>query len=276
MEYKENFFDGLEGYKIYYQQWIPEKAKAVVQIVHGAVEHVGRYKHLIKYLNSANIAVYGNDHRGHGKSEGIRNHIKSFDDYVEDCFTLSQIIKKNHKDLPLFVVGHSMGSLITQRYIIKYQDEVKGAVLSGSGSRLPPLPVYLRIIMKLFSKTWPTFKGPSGIIPEELSSDPESVEDYRTDPLINYKTATVAYGACFLNHYEEIKEKISSIRIPILIQKGELDSIVIDLDELIDDLNKADLTVKIYHNGKHEMYTETKVQREKAFKDFVEWLEKYL
>ncbi len=276
MEIAENFFDGLEGHKIYYQQWIPKKPKAVVQIVHGGVEHIGRYKHLVKYLTSSNLAVYGNDHRGHGKSEGIRNHIRSFDDYVEDCYTLSKIIKKNHKDLPLFIVGHSMGSLVSQRYILKYQEHIEGAVLSGSGTRLPPLPKVSEFLMRFVPKIWPTFKGPSGIKPEELSSDPESIEDYRTDPLINYKTATAAYGACFFNHYTDIKEKMSTVTIPVLIQKGELDTMVIALDELIDDLKHTDLTVKMYPNGKHEMYTETKERREEAFKDFVEWLAKYL
>jgi len=276
MELKEDFFDGLEGHKIYYQKWIPEKPKAVVQIIHGGVEHVGRYKHLINYLTAENIAVYGNDHRGHGKSEGIRNHIKSFDDYVEDCHTLSKIIRKDHKNLPLFIVGHSMGSLVAQRYILRYQKEIKGAVLSGSGTRIPPLPFILQIMVKIFSKIWPTFKGSSGIIPEEISSDPESVEDYKNDPLIMYKFGTVAYGACFFKHYTDIKEKMPTIKIPVLIQKGEFDTMVIDLDELIEDLKNSDLTVKIYPNAKHEMYTETKEKREEAFKDFVQWLEKAL
>ena len=123
MEYKEDYFDGLEGHKIYYQCWIPENPKAVVQICHGGVEHIGRYKHLVSYLTKENLAVYGNDHRGHGKSEGIRNHIMSFDDYVEDLYTLSKIIKKNHKESPLFLVGHSMGSLVAQRYALKYQKD---------------------------------------------------------------------------------------------------------------------------------------------------------
>ncbi|MEE9411041.1 MAG: lysophospholipase [Candidatus Heimdallarchaeota archaeon] len=276
MEHQEAYFEGLDGYRISYQFWKPEQPKAVVQIFHGGLEHIGRYRHLVEYLISENIAVYGNDNRGHGKSEGRKNHIRSFDDYVEDSYSLSKIIKKELKELPLFIVGHSMGSLVAQRYILRYQKEIKGAVLSGSGTRIPPLPLILRIMVKIFSKIWPTFKGSSGIIPEELSSDPESVEDYKTDPLIQYKFGTAAYGSCFIKHYPEIKETMHTIKIPVLIQKGELDTTVIGLDELIKDLKNSDLTVKLYPKAMHEMYTETKEKREEAFKDFVQWLEKFI
>ena len=275
MQYNEDIFLGLKNHKIYYQSWIPEQPKAVVQIIHGGVEHIGRYKHLVDYLTSSGIAVYGNDHRGHGKSEGRRNHIKSFDEFVEDCHKLTDIIKKEQKGKSIFLIGHSMGSLISQRYAIKYQKELKGLVLSGSGTRVP-LSKPIELLARVMVKIWPTFMGPAGIIPEELSSDPESVEDYINDPLINYKKATTAYGFCFLKHYPEIKNKIGTIKIPVLIQKGELDKLVINIQELIDDLKNADLTVKFYPDGWHEMYTETKEKREKAFSDLVQWMKNLL
>ncbi len=275
MQYNENHFQGLKNYKIYYQSWVPEKPKAIVQIVHGGVEHIGRYKHLVDYLTSSGIAVYGNDHRGNGKSEGRRNHIGSFDEFVEDCYQLTKIIKKEQKGKPLFLVGHSMGSLVSQRYAIKYQKELKGLVLSGSGTGVP-LPKPLELLARVMVKIWPTFMGSAGIIPEELSSDPESVEDYINDPLINYKKATASYGYAFVKHYPEIKDKIGAIKIPVLIQKGELDKLVINIDELIDDLKNTDLTVKIYPDGWHEMYTETKEKRDEAFADLEKWINSHL
>ncbi|MCE7741588.1 MAG: alpha/beta hydrolase [Candidatus Heimdallarchaeota archaeon] len=276
MKYTDDFFTGGENHQIYYQSWIPDKPKAIVQIIHGGVEHVGRYKHLVDYLVTKNFAVYGNDHRGHGKSEGRRNHSKSLEDMVDDCNKLTQIIQKENKDIPIFIVGHSMGSLLAQRFAIKHQKEMKGLILSGTGTQVPPLPTFLNIFARIIVKVLPTFKGPAGIIPEELSSDPESVEDYVTDPLINYKQATVRYGLNLIDHYKDVKEKISTIKIPILIQKGELDTMIINLDELTEDLKNTDLTVIIYKNGKHEMYTEIKEKREEAFADLVKWLNAYL
>ena len=273
MEHKQDYFVGEKNHRIFYQAWIHKEPKAIIQIIHGGVEHTGRYKHLVKYLTDNGFAVYGNDHRGHGKSEGRRNHIRSLDDYVVDSFSLTKIIEKNHKDVPIVVIGHSMGSLVAQRYAIKHQEEITGLVLSGSGARIPPLPPALNILARFMNKILPTFKGPAGIVPEELSSDPESVQDYVTDPLINYKQASAAYGLNLIDHYKDVKDKISSIKIPVLIQKGELDTMIIDLDELIDDLKGTEVTVKIYKDSKHEMYTETKEKRDKAFSDLVDWLE---
>ncbi len=276
MEHKEDYFTGLENLKIFYQSWIPKNPKAVVQIIHGGFEHTGRYKHVVERLTSESFMIYGNDHRGHGKSEGKRNHIKSFDEYREDSYTLTKMIKKNHPNLPIFILGHSVGSCVAQRYALKHQEEIKGIILSGSGTGIGIVPSYLRIIARIMAKIYPTFKAPSNLDPNELSHDPESIADYTSDPLINYKTATAAMGLAFMNHYAEIKSKIGDITIPVLIQKGELDETVVGIDELISDLKTEDKTVKIYEGGKHEMYTEIKEKRDVALTDLVEWLNSHL
>lgn len=276
MNHTEAYFTGGKNYQIFYQSWVPDKPKAVVQIIHGAFEHVGRYQKLIDYLVACNIAVYGNDHRGHGKSEGRRNHCDSLDDLVDDCYILTQIIQKEQKGIPIFIVGHSMGSFVGQRFAIKHQEDIKGVVLSGTGTEIPQLPPLLMFTARVLVKIWPTFKGPSGLIPEEISSDPESVENYVNDPLINYKEASIKYGLNMVFNYKEIKDKMSTIKIPVLIQKGDQDNMVIHLDELIEDLKQTDLTVKIYKDSKHEVYTEIKTIREKAFSDLFEWINSHL
>ena len=276
MKTTEAFFTGGKNYQIYYQSWLPDKPKAIVQIIHGGVEHIGRYKLIIEYLVAKNIGVYGNDHRGHGKSEGRRNHSNSLDDMVDDCYILTKIIQKEQGDLPIFLLGHSMGSFVAQRFAIKHQEELKGLILSGSGTAIMPLPTLLNIVARIMVKILPTFTGPSGIIPEEISSDPASVEDYITDPLINYKQASVKYGLNLVDHYKDVKDKISSIKIPVLIQKGDQDTMVIHLEELIEDLNQTEVEVKIYKDSKHEVYTERKEIREEAFSDLVQWLNSHL
>ncbi|MHA2255489.1 MAG: alpha/beta hydrolase [Candidatus Heimdallarchaeaceae archaeon] len=276
MEHKEDYFTGLKNLKIYYQFWIPKEPKAVVQILHGGFEHIGRYKHLVERLTSENFILYGNDHRGHGRSEGKRNHIKSFDEFEEDCFTLSKIIKKKYPKLPFFVLGHSMGSFIAQRYAIYHKDAINGLILSGTGTKVMEIPGFLRILARVMSKIYPSFKAASNLDPNEISSDPESVEDYTSDPLINYSVASASMGVAFMDHYPEVKSRINEIQIPVLIQKGELDTMVLGLDELNADLNPKDKTVKIYKGCKHEMYTEGKNNRDSALSDLVEWLNSHL
>jgi alpha-beta hydrolase superfamily lysophospholipase len=276
MKHTEDYYIGLKNFKIFYQSWVPENPKAVVQIIHGGFEHIGRYRHVIERLTSDNFIIYGNDHRGHGKSEGKRNHIKSFDEYMEDNHTLTKMIKKNHPGMLIFLLGHSMGSCVAQRYAINYQEEINGLILSGSGTGIGIIPIFLRIVAKIMARIYPTFKAASNLDPDELSHDPESIADYTSDPLINYKKATAAMGLAFMNHYPEIKERISKVNIPVLIQKGALDETVVGIDELITDLKTEDKTVKIYENGKHEMYNEIKEKREVALTDLVNWLNSHL
>jgi len=239
-------------------------------------EHSGRYKHIIEALVKANYAVYINDHRGHGKSEGKRNHINSFNEYVDDSYKLTKVIKEKLPNLPLFLIGHSMGSLVSQRFAIQHQEELQGMVLSGSGTRPMDTPQLLVLTAKVLVKIFPTLKLPSGIVPDELSTDPNSVKDYITDPLIHYKKVTVATGVAFMNHYSEIGEKIKTIQIPVLLQKGKKDVLMLGFDELVNDFKTEDLTVKIYDEAKHEVFTERKEIRELVFKDLINWLDSHI
>ena len=106
--------------------------------------------------------------------------------------------------------------------------------------------------------------------------DSESITDYINDPLINYQKATAAMGVTFMDHYKEIKSKIGEINLPILIQKEDLDVMVLGIEELDSDLQSKDKTMKIYKGSKHEVYTETKEKRSVAFTDLVNWLNDHL
>ena len=84
MKHFEVEFKGVKDLKIYYQAWVPDTPKAVIQLVHGGFEHSGRYQNVVKELIPHDYAVYADDHRGHGKSEGLRNYVEKFDQFIED------------------------------------------------------------------------------------------------------------------------------------------------------------------------------------------------
>ena len=105
MEHVEGRFEGVRGKKneeiqIYYQGWIPESPKAIVQYVHGVTEHSGMFPHLVKALVDNGYAMYADDHRGHGKSGGVRIYIDTRDQYSEDEKIFHGIIKEKHPGLP--------------------------------------------------------------------------------------------------------------------------------------------------------------------------------
>ncbi|MFX1453373.1 MAG: alpha/beta hydrolase, partial [Promethearchaeota archaeon] len=136
MIHNEDYFNGKNGLKLYYQVWRPdENPKAIVQIVHGLIEHSGRYLNVVNKLVPKGYIIYGSDHRGHGKSEGIKAFVKNFDYFVDDQKTFFELIKEKESDLPIFLLGHSMGALVSIFFASKYQDQLKGLILSGAGTR---------------------------------------------------------------------------------------------------------------------------------------------
>jgi len=112
--------------------------RGVVQIAHGMGEHIGRYAAVIEVLVSAGFTVYGNDHRGHGRTARSTEQLGDFgeggfDLLVEDMLHLSRIAKEENPDRPFILLGHSMGSFAAQQYVLEHSREIDGLILSGSG-----------------------------------------------------------------------------------------------------------------------------------------------
>ena len=143
-------------------------AKGIVYIVHGIGEHIGRYTHVAQYLNGRGYAVFGHDHRGHGRSDGERVYFDSFDIPVRDLKARIDVVKAAHPGLPVFIYGHSMGSLIATLFMEKHQDMVRGWISTGS-----PLwydmtfPWLVRTLLRNVAKIAPKLQ----ILPVEADTD---------------------------------------------------------------------------------------------------------
>src|SRR5699024_5417350 len=140
MERNEFTFQTDDGNEIQAYRWkdTTVEAKGIVQIAHGMVEHALRYEPFITFLTAHGFIVYANDHRGHGNTisdeinKGYFAKRNGFEKVVEDTYLLTKIIKEENEKLPLFLFGHSMGSLIFRRYIQQYHHNVSGVILSGT------------------------------------------------------------------------------------------------------------------------------------------------
>ncbi|MEN8242947.1 MAG: alpha/beta fold hydrolase, partial [Chloroflexota bacterium] len=138
MIHKEGYFEGAVSKQIFYQSWLPETdPKAILLIVHGMAEHSGRYQNVVDYFTPNGYAVYALDQIGHGKSDGAQVFINRFEDFIITIKTFFEIIKTTHPDKPIFLVGHSMGGLITSACLLDYQDEFAGAIISGGMVSVP-------------------------------------------------------------------------------------------------------------------------------------------
>jgi len=158
------YFKTKDNIEIFTHCWKPEinnKPIAVLQIAHGMAEYAERYKHFAEFLTEKGIIIYANDHRGHGKTaKELKEHgffalNNGWHKVVDDMKILSQIIKEKHPELPFFIFGHSMGSLLTRTYICNSIIIPKGIILSGTSGN----PGIIRFVAKFIVFLFKNFKG---------------------------------------------------------------------------------------------------------------------
>jgi len=277
MKHEEGEFTGVDNLKIYYESWLPENPKAVVQVVHGLAEYVGRYQNVVDALIPRGFAIYGDDHRGHGKSEGERGYVDSFMHFIEDEKILFDIIKKKHPNLPIFMLGHSMGSLIAIKFVELYEKDLKGLILSGTGNKPggAGASAFMRVMARLMGKIAPHKRFSADLDPKLISNDPEVVEAYDNDPQV-FKEITAKLGAETLKGFGSAKKIARTFTLPCLIQAGSADNLVFGAKEFSDELTTSDKTVKIYEGLYHEVYNEIEADRKTVLKDLGDWLESHI
>ena len=277
MNHIEGEYEGVDGIKLYYQAWLPENPKAVVQVIHSFAEHSGRYKNVVNQLEPKGYIIYAHDLRGHGKSEGLQNYVDSMDQYVEDEKNFYDLIKKKHSNLKIFMLGQSMGSGIAMYFTKKYESLLAGLILSATGKYFGGEGGKIkRTFAKKMSKTFPKLRASSGFDPQFLSHDPKEVEAYKNDPLVNYKKITARLGWEMIKSFEESPDIVGDLKLPVLIQRGAEDRDMTGTEELKDAFQTGDLTYKLYEGLYIEIYNELEKDRTRVLKDLIDWLDKHL
>lgn len=277
LEHKEDRYLTEDGLNVYFQVWRPGSApKAIIQLVHGFAEHGSRYQNVVSALVPKGFAIYADDHRGHGKSDGDRGFIPRFDSFVQDQRTFTRLIREQEGDrVPLFLLGHSMGSIISIHYASKFPDQFKGIILSGTGTQAgETISKILIWMVRIFSRLRPKGRIDVGLS-EAISRDPTVVEAYKNDPMI-FSHITFRLGAEMSSAIAKLPTMISMIKLPILFQCGGADTLITGTEELFCHVTSPDKTLKIYNGLYHEVYNELEEDRTRVLSDLEEWLNKHL
>ncbi len=274
MKQKEGYFERERVFKTYWRAWLPDtEVKAALIINHGWAEHSGRYENVAQILVPAGFAIYGEDHRGHGKSDGKRSYVHSFSDFIEDIhYFRKEIVEKEQPGLPLFMLGHSMGSIITMNYLGKYADGLKGVILSGTGAgNGEAVNGFLIVLAKILGFIAPKLTLDAGLDPQFISHDEKTVQDYINDPY-RFSFITTRLAAEMYRGLDKGVEIMRSLTLPLLIQYGKEDSSFSGQDALFALVGSSDKKLLAYENARHEVYNETEKIRRQALIDLRNWL----
>lgn len=286
--------------------WLPEKdvpIKAVLQIAHGMAEHGKRYKEFASFLTKNGIAVYANDHRGHGKTAGSVENLGFFSKkdgwqkVVADLKLLTQDLKKKHANIPFFIMGHSMGSFLTRQYLMDPSINIQGAILSGTADH----PGLLGKIGLLLTKVMLLFKNPKSPSPlmdslsfkaynkafkpnrtafDWLSKDRQKVDEYVADPYCGTVFSLQFYndllkGLLYISDTANINK--TNQNIPILVLSGTNDPVgenskgVENFYAKLKTAGIKDVSLKLFEDGRHEMINET--NRKEVYTFILNWLQ---
>lgn len=272
-----------DGTEIVTYAWasVSEAPIGAVQIAHGLAEHAARYDRLARALNEAGLLAYANDHRGHGRTGQASLEdfgAAGFDGLIADVAAFGAKIVGLHPGLPVFLLGHSMGSFAAQSVVVDHSHQYAGVVLSGSTA----LDV---LAANLAGSERPTglaafnagFVHRTGF--EWLSRDEAEVDAYVADPWCGFETPPETMLQLFGRAGRLADPAVlGGIRsdLPLLIASGSDDplagggQLVGSLAQRYRDVGLSDVTLKVCPGSRHEIFNET--NRDEVTADVISWL----
>jgi alpha-beta hydrolase superfamily lysophospholipase len=239
--------------------------RAALLIVHGLAEYAGRYRDLAATLADRGISCFAYDQRGHGARPGTRTHVDRFDDFVDDLNLEAESLMRRSPGLPLFLWGHSMGSIVAIGAVLTARHRWRGAITSSASLELfrrgpnPSNPFF-----RLAARLLPHIRVPLGLDARKISTDGAVQQAYANDPLIP-PTASLRLIVEFAAACERCRRGVSQLTLPWLVVHGEADAIapVQGSRVLFDALRSQDKQLVIYPGLRHEVHNERPAERAK-------------
>ena len=269
---REESIKGTSGLNIFVRSWRPAvKGRGVVVIVHGFNSHSGYYLWVADQLVAAGLAVYALDLRGRGRSDGQRFYVETFADYVSDVATMVKLGKSREPGLPIFLLGHSAGGVVSCIYTLENQPELAGLICESFAHQVPAPDFALAVL-----------KGLSYVAPhahvlklknEDFSRDPKVVQAMNDDPLIARESQATKTVAEMVRADERLKVEFPLITVPVLILHGTLDKATKPSGSqfFFDTAGSTDKTLKLYDGYFHDLLND--VDKEVVMADIKAWID---
>lgn len=264
----ENLPDGetdhitnADGLSIYCRYWRPTQGKprGLVHVIHGAGEHCRRYDEIASRLSALGYFAFAHDHVGHGQSEGPRMQVSDFQVFVRDTLQHFDLICKRYPDLPIFLLGHSMGGAISILAASERSDKVAGVVLigpliEGNPDVVSPFKIFL---MKIFKYLLPSLTLAS-IGAASVTRNKAEVELFESDPLVYHAGLSVSFLSTLMDAVARIEALLPDVTWPFLLVHGDQDQLcyVGGSRSFHERARSADKTLHIYEGAYHALHKE--------------------
>ncbi|XP_041348607.1 monoglyceride lipase-like [Gigantopelta aegis] len=260
---QENCFTNDDGLKIFCKDWGEAASisnpRCLVFIAHGLGEHCLWYDQLAEELTKRQVYVFSHDHIGHGQSEGDRVHINNFKQYTRDVFYHVELKKKKFSNIPVFMIGHSMGGAMAILCALERPEFFKGIILIAPAIIVSPAAVSP---LKVFIGRWLSYVFPqlpiAKLDPKAVCRDPNVVKKYEDDPLVYHGGIKVKLGTQLLDSMDYICANLEKLEVPFLALHGDKDTLAeVDGSKQLGEKAKSkDKTLKIYEGYYHQLHNE--------------------
>ena len=262
-----------DGLSLYAREWQVTDPRAIIALVHGLGEHVGRYEHVAAHLNARAYAVLGFDQRGHGQSGGKRGHASDYGTLLDDVQLLLREAELRYPAVPVVLYGHSLGGNLVLNYALRRQPRIQALVATSPFIRETHPQSGMKVgLGKLMRHVYPSLTLPNGLDVRGISRDAAVVARYQADPLIHDKLSA-AMGIGTLEAADWLAKYTGHVPCPTLLVHGTADPITDPrATAAFAGRTRGDLTFLPFEGLYHETHNEP--EQAQVLAAITDWLDK--
>jgi alpha-beta hydrolase superfamily lysophospholipase len=272
---REETIESKGGLKIFLRSWRPPaKPRAIIVMCHGVNSHGGQYIWQGQRFAKSGLVSYALDLRGRGRSEGERFYVEDVADYVADLAAVIKLAKSRDPGLPVFLLGHSAGGVVSSIYTLDNQRELAGFICESFAFQVYAPGFALAAIKGLshVAPRLPVLKLPL----EAFTRDPQALAALKADALIAHEVQPAITVAALVRADERMHKEFPTITIPVLIMHGTADKATVPAGSqfFFDTVGSKDKTLKLYEGHFHDLLNDN--GKEAVFADISAWIDKHL